>query len=150
MAAVEVSKPRDISLVDDNRSESDDENESPDIGKPKIFDNMNFVEAPLPTINAWGVKVIAQEVCNNDHGEEIDNDLASMDEQPVGEFLYTWLKQSINYLFMIVSHAMFTPLHCQHTEAYKVVIFVLSNIMTLEWCPYGHLTTTALEINSTL
>ena len=97
MAAVEVSKPRDISL-DDNRSESDDGNESPDIGKPKIFDNMNFVEAPLPTNNPW-VKAIAQEVCNNDHGEEIDNVLASMDEQPVGEFLL-YVAKTVNKLHL--------------------------------------------------
>ena len=84
MAATELSKPRDISM-DDNMSDVEDGNESPETVKPKIFDNMNYVEAPLPTKNPW-TKVTVQPVCNSDHVDEPDVP-APVDEPPAGESL---------------------------------------------------------------
>ena len=109
MAATEVSKPRDISM-DDNISDTEDGKESPENVKPKIFDNMNYVEAPLPTKNPWGkVTPQTQHVCNNVHAEEPDVP-APMEDTPTGENSSVYTSSAIRQLlhFSLCSHMLYT------------------------------------------
>ncbi len=65
------SRPLNTSKIEDKPPQNDENGEGKsqkiDVPKPKIFDNKNFVEAPLPKTNPWGKSVAP--VANSDAGK---------------------------------------------------------------------------------
>ena len=59
-----INNSKTSSTEDKDKSEQDEDVQKTDLPKPKIFDNKNFVEAPLPKTNPWGKPVTPTAVEN--------------------------------------------------------------------------------------